>query len=166
MRRLASICAFGFGVWTLQPISVAALPATAHFASPQSGDVRVWVNRSSGVYHCPGTRYHGATKFGEYMPESEARKTGVRPAYGRRCGPLSPSTGEERPSGPPMPLLPVNREQSPQRGSGTRVWVNRKSGVFHCPGSRYYGTTKSGVYMTEAAATSAGNRPAYGKSCS
>jgi hypothetical protein len=47
--------------------------------------VRVWVNTSSHVYHCPGTRYYGNTKQGRYMPESEARSGGNRPAGGRSC---------------------------------------------------------------------------------
>ena len=47
--------------------------------------VRVWVNTSSRVYHCPGTRYYGNTKKGRYMPESEARSSGNRPAGGRSC---------------------------------------------------------------------------------
>jgi hypothetical protein len=46
---------------------------------------KVWVNTSSNVYHCPGTRYYGATKKGRYMTESEAIAQGNRPAYGSRC---------------------------------------------------------------------------------
>jgi hypothetical protein len=45
----------------------------------------VWVNTSSGVYHCPGTRYYGTTKRGKYMTEAEARAEGNRPAYGKTC---------------------------------------------------------------------------------
>jgi len=46
---------------------------------------RVWVNTSSGVYHCPGSRYYGGTKQGVYMTEVEARSKGYRPAYSRSC---------------------------------------------------------------------------------
>jgi hypothetical protein len=45
----------------------------------------VWVNTSSHVYHCPGTRYYGATKKGKYLPETEAIASGNRPAYGAKC---------------------------------------------------------------------------------
>lgn len=162
--RLASICVAGFALTTLPPVSISALSPMAHFVAPQGGGVKVWVNRSSGVYHCPGTRYYGSTKRGEYMLESEAGEAGARPAYGRRCGGVSSNQGE-RPSGP-RSGLPVRSERLPQTEAGTKVWVNTKSMVYHCPGSPYYGNTKSGVYMTEGSATSGGNRAAYGKSCS
>lgn len=48
-------------------------------------DIKVWVNTASGVYHCPGTRWYGATKQGTYMRQADAQKKGYRPAYGRVC---------------------------------------------------------------------------------
>ena len=54
--------------------------------TPASGGTKVWVNTASGVYHCPGTRWYGATKQGKYMTESEAKAAGDRPAYGKACG--------------------------------------------------------------------------------
>jgi hypothetical protein len=54
-------------------------------ANAAAADARVWVNTSSGVYHCPGSRYYGGTKQGQYMTETEARATGYRPAYNRSC---------------------------------------------------------------------------------
>jgi hypothetical protein len=56
-------------------------------SSPSQGnpDVRVWVNTHSGVYHCPGTHWYGATKSGTYMKQSEARQKRYRPAYHRVC---------------------------------------------------------------------------------
>ncbi len=47
--------------------------------------IKVWVNTNSHVYHCPGTRWYGATKVGEYMTQKEAQDKGNRPAYGRVC---------------------------------------------------------------------------------
>ncbi len=41
-----------------------ATPQTQPAGNP---DVKVWVNTRSGVYHCPGTRWYGNTKQGEYM---------------------------------------------------------------------------------------------------
>jgi type IV secretory pathway VirB10-like protein len=48
-------------------------------------NVRVWVNTDSGVYHCPGTRWYGNTKYGEYMTQKEAQEGRNRPAYGNYC---------------------------------------------------------------------------------
>jgi len=46
----------------------------------------VWVNTTSGVYHCPNTRWYGNTKNGKYMTQQEAQSKGYRPAYGTACG--------------------------------------------------------------------------------
>jgi hypothetical protein len=48
-------------------------------------DVRVWLNTSSKVYHCPGSAYYGKTARGQYMSESAAIRAGARPAGGSRC---------------------------------------------------------------------------------
>lgn len=63
-----------------------ATPPAQHVPESQGNpDVKVWVNTASGVYHCPGTRWYGATKRGEYMTQAEAQKKGYRPAYGKVC---------------------------------------------------------------------------------
>jgi hypothetical protein len=48
-------------------------------------DTRVWVNTNSGVYHCPGTRWYGNTKHGEFMTQKKAQGSGYRPAYSKVC---------------------------------------------------------------------------------
>jgi hypothetical protein len=67
-----------------------ALPLTETRVSsiPVQGNpnVKVWVNTKSGVYHCPGTRWYGNTKDGEYMTQKQAQASGYRPAYGSVCG--------------------------------------------------------------------------------
>lgn len=69
----------------------AAQASTSHYqAVSVQGDqgnpeIKVWVNTASGVYHCPGTRWYGATKQGTYMRQADAQKKGYRPAYGRVC---------------------------------------------------------------------------------
>jgi hypothetical protein len=50
-----------------------------------TADVRVWLNTSSRVYHCPGSPNYGRTARGEYLPEGAARARGARPAGGRPC---------------------------------------------------------------------------------
>ncbi|MCC7178270.1 MAG: hypothetical protein IT177_07760 [Acidobacteria bacterium] len=146
-----------------------AVTSPAPTASPESAAaVRVWVNTSSGVYHCAGTRYYGKTARGTYMREGEARQQGHRPAGGRACGPVSnvaPSDSVTAPAARAVPPPAAAATATTPTASGVRVWVNTGSGVYHCPGTRYYGNTKAGTYMTESEARAAGHRPAGGRAC-
>lgn len=69
------------------PPSTSAKPPTPQDSSSTQGspDIQVWVNTKSGIYHCPGTHWYGATKTGEYMKQSEAQQKGFRPAYHKVC---------------------------------------------------------------------------------
>ena len=49
------------------------------------GAGKVWVNTDSKIYHCPGDRYYGKTKKGEYMSESAAVAAGDKPDHGKAC---------------------------------------------------------------------------------
>ena len=143
------------GLWGTVPIQ-----------APAKTDAdRVWVNSSSGVYHCPGTRYYGNTSRGAYMTEAEARQAGHRPAFGRVC---SPTVTDNAPAAaiPPAQILVGSDASPPAASAGARVWVNTSSRVYHCPGTRYYGNTASGEHLSEADAESRGHRPAGGKRCS
>lgn len=143
-------------------------PQPAASAAPQAPSIKVWVNLSSRVYHCPGTRYYGVTKRGKFMTQAEAQNIGSRPAYGQRCS----SSAEESvaPSIDNAAATFYSSTPTAQRlepsSAAAKVWVNRKSHVYHCAGTQYYGTTKSGEFMLESEATASGNRPAYGRSCS
>ena len=53
--------------------------------SPRRPEVKVWVNSESAIYHCPGSRYYGKTKQGEYMTERRAQRKGYTAASGRAC---------------------------------------------------------------------------------
>lgn len=71
------------------PSARTTAPSTSSAGStspaPGGGADKVWLNTSSNVYHCPGTRYYGTTKAGAYMTEAEAKEKGARPDHGKPC---------------------------------------------------------------------------------
>ena len=88
MKRLLAALLLCFAL--LPVANLAAPPQTSQQkkterATQGNPDVKVWVNTASGVYHCPGTRWYGATKRGEYMTQKQAQEKGNRPAYGKVC---------------------------------------------------------------------------------
>lgn len=62
-----------------------SMPKPAAVAAAGGGPGKVWVNPDSKVYHCPGDRWYGKTKQGEYLAEADATAKGHRPDHGKAC---------------------------------------------------------------------------------
>ena len=86
MRRFLAAFLLAFALMTA-PLGAVLPQRTVPPQSQNAGnpEAQVWVNTKSGVYHCPGTRWYGATKQGVYMTQKEAQEKGYRPAYGKVC---------------------------------------------------------------------------------
>jgi hypothetical protein len=59
--------------------------APAPRVAADTSTVRVWLNATSRIYHCPGSDQYGRTESGSYMSEAAARRAGARPRGGRPC---------------------------------------------------------------------------------
>jgi hypothetical protein len=67
----------------LRPLRRIPTPQSPPPTGPSA--VRVWLNRPTGIYHCPGNHWYGKTKDGVFITEAEAQQRGYKPAYGKPC---------------------------------------------------------------------------------
>ena len=128
-----------------------AAPVAAKVEQPKALQTRVWVNKDTKVYHCPGSIYYGKTRNGEFMDEAQARGYGNRAVEGQGCKEVV-TNGRA-----PLPMA--------TNAALRMVWVNTESGVYHCPNTVEWGATKRGRYLSESDASVSGHKPATGKRC-
>ena len=67
------------------PMAMKAKTAPSTTPAPGGGPGMVWLNTSTKVYHCQGTKYYGTTKAGAYMTEAAAKAKGAHPDAGKPC---------------------------------------------------------------------------------
>ena len=126
-------------------------PAALTKEQPKALQTRVWVNKGTKVYHCPGSIYYGKTRDGEFMEEAQARGYGNRAAQTQGCKNVATSGAA------PLPFA--------SNAAKRMVWVNTESGVYHCPNASDWGATRRGKYLSESDASASGHKPAAGKAC-
>jgi hypothetical protein len=87
MRKVLAAFLLVFALFFYTPAIISCQSGGGSTGTQHSGNpnVRVWVNTPTNVYHCPGTRWYGTTKTGEYMTQRQAQDAGNRPAYGKYC---------------------------------------------------------------------------------
>jgi hypothetical protein len=60
-------------------------PLRTHQSGKARLNVKVWANKSTGIYYCPDSPMYGHTDSGAYMAQAEAVQTGYSPALGEPC---------------------------------------------------------------------------------
>jgi hypothetical protein len=56
-----------------------------HQAEEARLKVKVWINKSTGIYYCSDSTMYGRSALGSYMAQGDAIQTGYSPALGKPC---------------------------------------------------------------------------------
>jgi hypothetical protein len=71
-----------------QVASVLHLSAPANqagVAEGVNGGIKVWVDRNTALYYCPGSAAYGRTRNGRFLNQAEARLENFEPAMRQEC---------------------------------------------------------------------------------
>jgi hypothetical protein len=60
-------------------------PLGTHQSGKARPGVKVWVNKSNGIYYCPDSPMYGHSEPGVQMAQGDAVQTGYSPALGEPC---------------------------------------------------------------------------------
>ncbi len=156
--------------------ATAAAPEAAPAATPTAAPAGSTGLCKDGTYSTSDSKrgacrgHKGVKEW--YAAAAAAPAATAAPASAPSAAPAAPATpaAAPAPTAAPasaakhLPPNPATRTAAPGGGAG-QVWVNEETKVYHCQGDEWYGKTKKGQYMTEAAATAAGDHPAHGKAC-
>ena len=66
-------------------LGVPHFPLGSHQSGRARLNVKVWVNKSTGIYYCPDSAPYGRSEPGAYMTQGEAVQNGYSPALGEPC---------------------------------------------------------------------------------
>ena len=70
--------------WTPR-LGILHFPLRTHRSGRGRLNVKVWVNKSTGIYYCPDSPMYGHSEPGAYMVQGDAVQTGYSPALGEPC---------------------------------------------------------------------------------
>ena len=65
--------------------ALTAHPALLQPARALNPETKVWLNKKSHIYHCPGSAWYGKTLDGQYLRQDQALEKDYRPAFGQPC---------------------------------------------------------------------------------
>lgn len=66
-------------------LGIPHFPLASHRSGKARLNVKVWVNKSTGIYYCSDSVLYGHSEPGSYIAQGEAVQTGYSPALGEPC---------------------------------------------------------------------------------
>lgn len=92
---LAAVVASTFGLNSrMLARHLPQLAAVLHLSAPANhvaatgsvnAGIKVWVDRNTALYYCPGSGAYGRTRNGQYLSQAEARLENFEPAMRKQC---------------------------------------------------------------------------------